>query len=440
MKRILTSFLIVGVMAGASLAPGCASEAEQKAQVGLDAFKRCDMRAARDSFSEAYTLETRSDFALAYALSDLAVLAEDPSLQPTFKRLGFSADIKTEFLWGQGGILQKLSERTTSCTALEESFRKGFPHPAAQNGGPDFTATIDPTLTVGELRGVLAGIAPRLARIAEALETSAKGTESSFELEGGCGVGKSVIQKPELFAIASALEAFRGGVEALEAYDGELKVKLLLAKGSSEAENRAFVDMMNQHFMRLVKPGAMGASRTTLLRSLDLASRGVDAVSAISATPANALFDWKAFPPGVLADLKSYVGAARGGLEKNELTLVPRVTPELRVNLASFFSDPLDLGKVESPVWKVDSYVPPPATPTLPTQYSVGVVSAPVEKLVAPRFGAGTFDSTRNYEWPALEQLADVNSVTWESVFDPQRRFREGYTCASSSPAPTPSP
>lgn len=441
MKKRIASLLMVGLLASSAFASGCASEAEKKAQTGLDAFKRCDMREARAAFSEAYTLDTRSDFALAYALSDLAVLPEDAALQPTFRRLGFTADVKTDFLWGQGGVLQKLSEKGT-CTALEESFRKGFAHPSARDGGPSVASTIDPTLTVGDVRVAFAALGPRLARIAEALETSAKGTEDSFELEGGCGVGKSVIQKPELLAIAALVEAFRGGIEALEAYDGALAVKQLVDSGATEAENRAFADMMNQHFLHLVKPGAMGASRTTLLRSLDLLGRALDAASAVDATPANALFDWKAFPAPVLADMKAYVAAARAGMSKNELTLVPRVTPDLRINLDSFFSDPVDFGKVDAPLWSVSTYTPPAQTPPLPNQYSIAFTSAPLEKLVTPRFGPGTFDSKLEYKAPALDELANVSSETWESTFDPQRRFRDGYTCTSSTvqPVPTTSP
>jgi len=437
MKRILASVLVIGVLSGAALLPGCASDAEKKAEAGLEAFKRCDLREARAAFSEAYTLDTRSDFALAYALSDLAVLAEDPALQPTFKRLGFTADVKTDALWGQGGLLQKLSERNATCRALEDQARAGLPHPSLQDGGPAFTATIDPTLTVGDVRAALGGLGPRLARIAEALETSAKGTEASFELEGGCGVGKAVIQRPELLALASLIEAFRGGIEALAAYDGALSVKTLLDVGSTEAEKRAFVAMMNGHFLHLVAPAAMGAARPTLERSLDLAARAIDAASAVASTPANALFDWRAFPAPVLADLKANVVAARTGLGKDELTTVPALTPEVRVNLGSFFSSPIDLAKVDAPVWSVSVYTPAPSTPPLPPQYSVSVASAPLEKLVSARFAPGTFEG-REYESPALERLFDVKSTTWEAVLDPQRRFRDGYTCGSSAPAPLP--
>ena len=420
------------------MAPACASDAEKKALAGLDAFKRCDMREARNAFSEAYSQDSRSDFALAYALSDLAVLAEDPALQPTLKRLGFTADLKTDFLWGQGGVLQRLSEKAP-CGTIEESLKKGIPLAALQNGGPNFLDGIDASLTVGDVRVALAGISPRLERIAQALETSAKSTESSFELEGGCGVGKSVIQKPELLAMASLIEALRAGLQALEAYDGALNVKVVLTNGSAEAEKRAYVDALNRQLLRVVKPSAMEASRPIFIRSLDLASRAAQAVSATAATPANALFDWKKLPADVVVDFKTYFDVAKTGLSSKEQTLVPKVSPEIRVNMDSFFAEPFDMGKVAAPIWSVKQYTSSPTTPPTPPQFYIATDTVPLENLLATRFSAGTFDRSRNYTAPAFDALTKITSVTWEAVLDPQKRF-QGYTCTSSAVTPAPLP
>ena len=60
---------------------GCATKAEQQAQDGLTAFQQCDLRSASQSFSSAHALDpSRADFALAYALSTIAVLPEDPNV------------------------------------------------------------------------------------------------------------------------------------------------------------------------------------------------------------------------------------------------------------------------------------------------------------------------------------------------------------------------
>ena len=173
------------------------------------------------------------------------------------------------------------------------------------------------------------------------------------------------------------------------------------------------------------------------LRSLDLASRSAEAVSATTATPANALFDWKKLPPAVVLDFKTYLDAAKAGLSSKEQTLVPKVSPEMRVSLDSFFAEPFDMGKVGAPIWSVKPYASTPTTPPTPARFYIATDTLPLENLLAPRFSAGTFDRSRNYQAPALDALANITSETWEATMDPQKRF-QGYRCTPSTVTPVP--
>jgi hypothetical protein len=313
------------------------------------------------------------------------------------------------------------------------------PHPSVKKRGPDLLKTIDPTLTLGDLRGALRGIAPRLARIAQALETSANSAESSFELEGGCGVGKLTVQKPELLAAAASIEAIRAALQMSEAYDGDINVTTLLGSTSTEAQANAYVAMMNQHFLRATNPGALEAGRPILVRALGLTGRAVDEANAITATPANPIVDWRAFPRDVLADIKTYADAARTGLATKDAVEIPLVTPRLTVTLDSFLSNPLDLSK--TPLWSTKQT---PATEFSPAYVSVSFDGTAFEKQVESRFSVGAFSNKTNYVWVAGDRLGDVRSKTWEATFDPGKRFSMQYNCTSTvdvvAPTPTPIP
>src|SRR5438270_2907077 len=95
-----------GALIGAVLVFGCASNAQQRAQDGVKALAACDMRGAHAAFSDAYGMDsTDPQIALAFALTDLTLLAEDPALETLRPRFGFTKPFDTSFMWEKGGFM-----------------------------------------------------------------------------------------------------------------------------------------------------------------------------------------------------------------------------------------------------------------------------------------------------------------------------------------------
>jgi hypothetical protein len=123
--------LMAAILCVCATGAGCTTPAEGKAMEGLAAFKSCDLRAASTAFDAAYKLDsTRADFALAYALSTLAVLAEDPAVTAILERLGFGGPVDTSIVWGPGGALDQLAAHNAKCGTLWDSVVAKIPYAA----------------------------------------------------------------------------------------------------------------------------------------------------------------------------------------------------------------------------------------------------------------------------------------------------------------------
>src|SRR5262249_40860928 len=141
---------------------GCPTSTEQKAMEGVDALRRCDVRAAHTAFIAAHEMEPdRADVALAFALTDLGTLPGDPALTALAPRLGFDRAIDASIIWGQMGLLDRLEQRQ-SCTDISNYLRAQWPHPVLRDGTTPLAQTIDPTLTLGDMRAALIPLMPRL--------------------------------------------------------------------------------------------------------------------------------------------------------------------------------------------------------------------------------------------------------------------------------------
>jgi len=151
-----------GAVFGAVLLLGCASNAQQKAQDGAKALAACDMRTAHQDFSDAYSMDSNDpQIALAFALTDLTLLAEDPALETLRPRFGFTKPFDTTFLWEKGGFMDLASQKTTTCGTLGDLAQANLAHPSIAKTNPTpFLDTLDKTLTFGDLRDV-ALIEPR---------------------------------------------------------------------------------------------------------------------------------------------------------------------------------------------------------------------------------------------------------------------------------------
>jgi hypothetical protein len=299
----------------ATLLGGCPSEIDRRAAQGLEALRACDVRAANAAFDDALAMDDRrSDIALAFALTELALLPEDPALQDLAPRLGFTAPLDTTFVWGRDGLLERLARRTEDCDSIGEFVESHVPHPSLRDGGPSLVDTWDPTLTLGDVRDVLVRLAPRLARIESALVVAADGMASEgVVLEGGCGIATSPtrVRAPELLALAGGFTILRAALQASRGYDGTIHASLLFSRGGNE---EAWVAEVTPRYLRPIDGPALAAARPLLLEGIETWIRAIDAAQAISEPNAEAIFDWSAMPSHVLADLEVMAGAVRTSL------------------------------------------------------------------------------------------------------------------------------
>ncbi len=415
----LKATLGIFVLAAAS---GCATPAEQKAQNGLDAFERCDLRGAAQSFDDAHDLDpSRADFALAYALSTIAVLPEDSHVSAFLLRLGFERAIDTSALWGPGGILDRLSARDASCTSITDAIRAAIPYSPAQTDGPSAVSVLeDPTLTGNDLVAAAVALLPRLEKVEAALE---QGVAAMGELDitGGCGVGSIHVQAPELYAFASALEWLIAAIQAAAAYDWGLEARVVLDTSNNTPE---YVDELNAHLFHLRDAGSLGAAQQSALHATDLLERAIAAVPGVKPAQAHALFDWASLPPRVLTDVKVVADGVRQLLTTPGAQPLPLFSPALAMDGQSFFMTPVDLSNMQAPIWSSDG--------SASSGYSVSSSSGAADAVLGPRFAPDPFPSgAPGYTFTLFSGWNDVTSSEWTATFDPDKRWEGAYGCSN---------
>ena len=407
---------------------GCPSTADQTAMRGVDALERCDVRGARDAFTQAREQgSTRADVALGAALTDLATLPEDPAFTALAPRLGFDRPIDMAIFWGTDGLLDRLA-RMQTCEQVNAGFLDRFPHPSirrpiASAVAPNILDTIDPTLTIGDLRTALRGLSPRLERDAAALEFAANHLdEGGVSFEAACGVttNPTRVQAPELLLLAASLEAVRAAAQALEAYDGAIPfVQFARGSGSDLPTITAWVNMMNGHFMHLEDQAPLAATRPILVRVADLGLAGIAAARTVSSPP-DAIFNWSQLPVEVLANSEAFATAARTGMMSAGPVAIPGLTPTLSIHLASFLDTPFDMG-ARAPAWSVESDARFPY---------VNFDDTGLEADLSGRFTPNPWaDGAPSYRWTF--DWSDISGAQWEAFIDPADRWSTAYGCTS---------
>lgn len=417
----MNRFLLTPIALVTCVLAGC-SEADQHALAGQDALDECDMHTAHTEFEAAYDGESdNGQYAFAYVLTDLAILVEDPAVQALAPRLGADASFDSEFLWGKGGIVERLSNRSGTCddvTAL-------IPHPSAKKGGPDLLETIDPALTVGDVRTQLVALAPRLQKLADAAHRAALWVDDKDQderwvtLEGSCGVGRLDVQAPELFALAAGLQAVVATTQAARAYDGAISVRILFDGG----EKQEWVDTMNAHLGHLQSRDGLDDARSQLITVTDYADEVLRAIERVGSPP-SAVFDWKAVPSGVVSDVSPFVDAAKRGLSQQGMVQVPTLTPAISVDVRSFFDDPIDLSDVSPTIW---SLVEDNSEPDMPFTYVADDTSGLEPKLesrITPSPLGDDLDVESSFD---VDRYGDWD--TWTGTLDPKGRYSNGYSC-----------
>jgi hypothetical protein len=412
-----------GAVFGAILVVGCASGAQQKAQDGASALAACDMRTAHQDFSDAHDMDgSDPQIALAFALTDLALLAEDPALETLRPRFGFTKPFDTTFLWEKGGFLDLASQKTTTCGALGDLAQANIAHPSLAKTNPTpFLQTLDQTLTFGDLRDAGLALSPRLDKISAALVTAASGVgDSGVSLSGGCGTGNMALQKPELLALAGALTLLHASFQLAATYDGSLRVYPVFMEIAGETGVESdFVSDMNSFFLHVKDASQMNATVTIWQHAFDLFGQAIAAAQAVTKTPANAIIDWTSFPKPILVDAAQLGTAAQNAFTASSPTAIPFLTPAVTVDGASLVSSPIELAPLT------------PAAFTL-SGTDVQFTFDPMKAKLAARFSPDPFSSNASYSWSFVDDISNATNASpnWGSTtFDPGGRFSSGFAC-----------
>lgn len=380
------------------------------------------MRTAHQDFSAAYD-EDSSDpsIALAFALSDVTLLAEDPALETLRPRFGFTQPFDTTFLWKQGGLLDQLSQKTATCSSLGDFVRSNLSHPSLAKTNPTpFLDTLDKTMTLGDLRAAGLALSPRLDKLSAALKTAADATGADgVEIKGGCGAADFVLQKPELYALAGAFTLMHAVFQLLAVYDGNVDVWALFTEiaGDSGAESQ-FVSDMNASFLHVADASQAPAAKDLWEHAFDLFGSAIGAARAVKTTPPNAIVDWTSFPAPILADAAQLAQAAHDVFEGP--TAIPFLSPAVTVDGPSLISSPLELAPLT------------PAAFALDANGDVTFDSDPVTARLGARMTPDPFQSGGSYSWSFVDDVSNATDAQpdwWQPTFDPNKRFTSTYSC-----------
>jgi hypothetical protein len=410
---------------------GCMTPAEQQASDGLTAFKACDLRTASADFEAAHTLDTsRADFALAYAMSTLAVLAEDPAVTALLLRLGFgpaptrrSVVIDTSIFWGPTGVLNQLSTGTSTCQSINNYLDAHIAYAPLQDNGPSAASVIaDPTLTGDDFVAAAAALSPRLDELVQALEMAAGSGAAETDITGGCGVGTVYIEAPELYGLAAGLELVRAAIQVGQGYDWGVAATLAFDYSGREPQ---MATALNAHILHVISAASVGAAAPTAAHAVQLFQRGLTAAAAITQRPPNSLFDWAQMPPGTIADLQNLAGAAETMLTVGGKQTVPYCTPALTMNGLSFFNTPVDATNLQPPIWSAVPW----SDPSGDSGVDIDSSSQGLETQVENRFSPNPFATGATFSCTAPDSLTSVSSDAWTAVFDPDKRWDNLYMC-----------
>ncbi len=409
---------------------GCMTPAEQQASDGLTAFKACDLRTASADFEAAHTLDTsRADFALAYALSTLAVLAEDPAITTILLKLGFTraptlptAAIDTSIFWGKSGILNQLSSKTATCKSVNDYVTSHIGYTPLQDNGPSAASVIaDPTLNGNDFVDAAAALSPRIDELVSALETAANGGATETDITGGCGVGTVHIEAPELYGLAASLELFRAAIEVAQGYDWGVSATLAFDYSGREQD---MSNALNAHILHIVSAASVGSAAPTAAHAVELFGKALTAAAAITKRPSNSLFDWSAMPPGTIADLQTLADAASAMLTTAGPQTVPYCAPMIEMDGLSFFTRPVDGTNASPPIWSTV------VVTTTSSGLSLQASAQGIDPQVEPRFSPDPFATgAPSFKCAMPTNWTSVTSAQWTAVFDPDKRWDGLYAC-----------
>lgn len=406
-----SAYLVVA----AAIGTGCKSEADDLTLDGVDALEACDIRTAHERFEQAHAADPdHPQAALGFALTDLALLPEDPAVTGVLRKIGFTGGVDMQILvFGPEGVLARAA-RGDSCDSLEQFVEAQVPYPPLADPEMDPISIIDPAFTGDDVSGAMHALSPRLEKIAAALEVAAQGMTEPVTVEGGCGLGSLTLQAPELLAAAAVLEAARGFIQLGQAYDWAVPVRAAL---EMEEDPEALASMLNAHIGRVTRAGEAAAAGPILARALGLGSAALAAAKGAGRDP-DGLFDWASVPDANLEDAGRMIDSIAEALAGP--AALADITPTLNLDLRSIFSDPIDLSSFTEPLFVVvgdEIY------------QEVQLSDVALEEAVTPLFSPSPFGDATVYEWGPEPRWTEFDPGTITAPLD---RYDGLYSCMNT--------
>jgi len=388
----------------------CKSEADDLTLDAVDDLKDCEIRAAHDKFAAAHASDPdHPQAALGFALTDLALLPEDPIVTRVLARFGFTAAIDMQTLvFGTDGALARHA-RGDTCDSIDAFVDTTVPYPPLANPSIDEATLIDPALTGDDLVAEASELAPRLEKIASALEVAARGMPGPVEVEGGCGFGKVTFQAPELYAAAAVLEAIRSAIQLGEAYDWGVAVRAFAE--AQDGGDPDYANLLNAHIGRVTDPAGSPEARTTLARALDLAVSAIDAAKVATADP-DSLFAWTVIPDDLLDGIRAMAVSARATVDGS--AMLADITPALSLDLTSVFTNPIDFQTLSQPLFSLD----------VDSQLVISDVL--FQEGLARLFSVNPFADEATFEWAHTTRWDELDEA---SITQPLDRYDAVYNC-----------
>ena len=415
--------MIAGVTAS-----GCfASRSDEAVQDGVAALAHCDVRTAHRAFASGFRADrSHAQSALGFALTDLALLPEDPAVEAMLADIGFSGGVDMQSLvFGDDGVLA-MAARGDECDAIQSYAEEHVPYAPLGDDDIDPATLLRDDLTVGDLLAHAQGLEPRLAELSQALEVAAGGITEPVAIDGGCGLGQLTLQAPELYAAAALIESIRAALAMSRAYDWSIPVAVLI-----QDDPDAVAAVLNGHLGRVVEPTQAAAARAHLHHGASLGLRAIEQARAISGPVEHGLFDWSEVPDAMLDDANRLLTSLEAALDGP--SEIADVTPTLTVDLSRLFTDPIDLTALGGPLFSVeedewgDRYV----------TVNGELLNPALEGIMTP---APWDEGVPEPEWTPADRFDNFDV---DPVVEPAMRYQDTFECAgdtSGEPTPVPSP
>ena len=169
----------------------------------------------------------------------------------------------------------------------------------------------------------------------------------------------------------------------------------------------------------MTNAGAGGTASDLWKRSFDLTLQAVSAAKAVKKRPDNAVIEWTAFPPEILADVQTLAQSGRDAMDKP--VAVPFLEPQVTVDGPSVFTNPVELAPLSPAAFAVNG-----------SSSSIDFTFDPMKVRLGARFTPDPFAAGNSFDWKFAKRAVDASNAhpNWAALtFDPGKRFTSGFSC-----------